>query len=53
MENASDEEIRRFWVSPGRAGIWGNRMNLESEVRSFFDPHKAEIFEQVMRLERS
>jgi hypothetical protein len=47
----TDEEIRRFWLSPGHARIWGNRMNLESEVRSFFDPHKAEIFQQVTKID--
>ena len=49
----TDELIRRLWVSPDRAHIWGKRMNLESEVRRFLDPHKTEVFEQVMRVDRA
>jgi hypothetical protein len=49
----TDELIRRFWASPDRVQIWRDPMNLESEVKSFFDPHKRETFEQVMRVDRS
>ena len=47
----TDELIRRFWASPDRVRIWRDPINLESEVKSSFDPHKAEIFEQVMKIE--
>jgi hypothetical protein len=49
----SDELIRRFWASVDRVRIWGNPMNIESEVESLFDPHKTEIFEQVMGIDRA
>jgi hypothetical protein len=48
----TDELIRQFWTSPDRVWIWRDPMNLESEVKSFFDPHKAEILEEVTRIER-
>ena len=47
----TDELIKRFWASPDRARIWGDPMNLESEVEKFFDPHKTEIFERATRTE--
>lgn len=49
----TDESIRRFWASSDRVRIWRDPINLESEVKSFFDPHKAEIFEQVMKIEQA
>jgi len=49
----TDELIRRFWASPDRVRIWRDPVNLQSELKSFFDPHKAEIREQVMKIEQA
>lgn len=49
----TDELIQRFWLSRDRVRIWGKPMNLESEVKKSFDPHKAGIFDQVRKIDGS
>jgi len=45
------EQPVEFWASPDRFRIWGEPMDLVSEVERSFDQHKREIFEQVMRID--
>jgi hypothetical protein len=47
----TDELIRGFWASPDRDRTWGDPTDLESEIRRAFDPHKAEIFERVTKID--
>jgi hypothetical protein len=47
----TDELIRGFWASRDRARMWKDPINLESEIHRVFDPHKAEIFEKVTKID--
>lgn len=48
----SDDTIRAFWKSQHRERAWGRPIELESEINRSFDPHKPDVLDQVLKVER-